>query len=54
MSEIKRFTFRLPEDIFKNIEEIAKHNHRSVNAEIIVAIEQYLKTNQDTHTEKKE
>lgn len=44
MDNIKRFTFRLPTELFNQVEDIAKSNHRSVNAEVIVAIEQYLKS----------
>lgn len=42
--EIKRFTFRIPTETFNKITEVAETNHRSVNAEIIVAIESYLDT----------
>ena len=38
----KRFTFRLPADLFEKIQEIAKLNHRSVNSEVIIAIKKYL------------
>lgn len=48
--EIRRFTFRLPLELFKNIEQIAKENHRSVNSEIIIAIEDYLKKCQNDNT----
>ena len=44
MSDIKRFTFRLPNDLFDRINSVANDNHRSVNAEIIVAIEKYLQS----------
>lgn len=44
MEEIKRFTFRIPTELFNRITKIADTNHRSVNAEIIVAIESYLDT----------
>lgn len=44
MPELKRFTFRLPSELFDRIEQIAKSNYRSVNAEVIVAIEHYLKS----------
>lgn len=46
-NEIKRFTFRIPNELFDKIEAVANDNHRSVNAEIIVAIEHYL----DSHSE---
>ena len=44
MEDIKRFTFRIPTELFNKITKIADINHRSVNAEIIVAIENYLDT----------
>ena len=44
MSEQKRFTFRIPTDLFDKIDHLATQNHRSTNSEIIIAIEQYLKT----------
>lgn len=51
MSEdIRRFTFRLPLDLFQEVEKISKTNHRSVNSEIIIAIEDYLQKFQDVHT----
>lgn len=42
MQETKRFTFRIPSDLFDKIEEIAKINHRSVNAQIITILEDYI------------
>lgn len=42
MNDIKRFTFRIPTELFDKVEAVAKNNHRSVNAEVIVAIESYL------------
>lgn len=45
--EIRRFTFRIPNDTFSEIENIAKVNRRSVNSEIIIAIETYIKAYQD-------
>lgn len=44
MKDIKRFTFRISSELFDRITKIADINHRSVNAEIIVAIEKYLDT----------
>lgn len=44
MDNVKRFTFRLPTELFDKVEAVAKENHRSVNAEVIVAIEQYLQS----------
>lgn len=40
----KRFTFRLPADLFDRINEVAKNNHRSANNEIIISIKKYLET----------
>ena len=40
---MKRFTFRISSDLFDQVEEIAKGNHRSVNSEIILAVEKYVK-----------
>lgn len=40
---MKRFTFRISSDLFEQVEKIAKKNHRSVNSEIILAVEQYVK-----------
>lgn len=42
--DIKRFTFRVPSALFDQMDRIAQNNHRSVNAEIIIAIEQYIKS----------
>lgn len=41
---MKRFTFRISSDLFDQVEKIAKKNHRSVNSEIILAVEKYVKT----------
>lgn len=46
-TKLKRFTFRVPEEIYTQIEEIAKSNFRSVNAEIIVAIEKYISSQRE-------
>lgn len=40
---MKRFTFRISSNLFNQVEKIAKENHRSVNSEIIFAVEQYIK-----------
>lgn len=48
MSEdVRRFTFRLPLPLFEKVEKIAQANRRSVNSEIIIAIEEYLRNFQD-------
>lgn len=38
-------TFRFPLSLKSGLKELANRNHRSVNQEIIVAIEQWLKHN---------
>lgn len=54
MPEIKRFTFRIPSDIYEEIESIAKENRRSVTAEIIVAIEDYVKAKKSVSSKPEE
>ena len=43
----KRFTFRIDEDLYNKIQEIADKEHRSVTAQIIVIVESYLKSLED-------
>ena len=47
----KRFTFRIDEDLYNKIQEIADKEHRSVTAQIIVILEDYLKSHQDVSKE---
>ena len=47
----KRFTFRIDEDLYNKIQEIADKEHRSVTAQIIVIVEDYLKSHQDVSEE---
>ncbi|WP_337616959.1 Arc family DNA-binding protein [Acidaminococcus timonensis] len=49
--DVRRFTFRLPVETFESVEKIAKANHRSVNSEIIIAIEEYLQKFQTEDSE---
>lgn len=50
VDNIRRFTFRIPLETFESIDQIAKSNHRSVNSEIIIAIEEYLQKFQDENS----
>ncbi|MBU2703187.1 hypothetical protein Ga0466249_004323 [Sporomusaceae bacterium BoRhaA] len=40
-----RMTFRIPPDIYKKIVESAKKNRRSINNEMVVALEQFIEKN---------
>ncbi|WP_082378560.1 Arc family DNA-binding protein [Propionispora sp. 2/2-37] len=44
-----RMTFRIPADIYKQISESAKKNRRSLNNEMVIALEEFLK---NTKTDK--
>lgn len=46
--EEKRFTLRMPTELFDKLKVIADDNYRAVSKEIIIAIEEYLKKNQDS------
>lgn len=37
----KNFPLRLPPDIYKNVQEVARRQHRSVNSLIVAVMEQY-------------
>lgn len=39
----KRFTLRMPADLFERIKVVAEQNHRPAAREIVVAIEDYVK-----------
>lgn len=41
---IKKFALRLTQQLYKQLKEIAEQNKRSVNSEIIVALETYVKS----------
>ncbi|MCI5836262.1 MAG: Arc family DNA-binding protein [Veillonellaceae bacterium] len=45
-NELRRFTFRLPLPLYDQINAIATGNRRSLNSEIIIAIENYIKAHQ--------
>ena len=45
--KIKRFTFRIDDDLFNQVSKLANKNHRSVNSEIIAIIEEFFKINSD-------
>lgn len=48
MSDQKRFTLRMDSDLFKQIEERASENKRSIAKEIEFLLEQYIKENKDS------
>lgn len=48
----KRFTLRMPSELFEQIRVIAEHNHRATAREIVVAIEEYVR--QHTSTDNQE
>ena len=39
----KRFTLRMPSELFEQIRVIAEQNHRATAREIVVAIEEYVR-----------
>jgi hypothetical protein len=41
--ETKPFTVRFPDSLLQQIRESAKQNNRSVNGEIVTAIEEHIK-----------
>ena len=48
---MKTTNLRIPDELHKALKESAKRNHRSMNSEILQAIELYLEPN-DTATRK--
>lgn len=54
MPEIKRLTFRMPINLYAKIDKLAKIEHRSLNSEIILAIEEYCKAHLPECSEQKE
>ncbi len=46
-----RITFRLSQELFDKVKESAKKNHRSANAEMVVAIEEFLKCHETASSE---
>jgi hypothetical protein len=43
MKTDKTFSIRLPEDVLKEMRELANEHTRSVNSEILVALREYIK-----------
>ena len=43
METHKTFSVRLPEDVIKEMRELAKEHTRSVNGEVLVALREYIK-----------
>jgi predicted HicB family RNase H-like nuclease len=43
---IKTLIVRFPTHLLEQMREVAKHNNRSLNGEIITAIEEYVKKQQ--------
>ncbi len=41
---IKKFVLRLSEQLYNQIKKIAEQNKRSVNSEIIIALENHVKS----------
>ena len=39
---IKRFTLRMPEELFDELKEVADYNFRPISKEILVAVREYL------------
>lgn len=44
---IKRFTFRIPASLYDKVEQLAKNNYRSINAEVVKAVEEYVKKHEN-------
>ncbi len=42
-----RMTFRIPSDIYEKIVESAKKNRRSINNEMVVALEKFIEINKN-------
>ena len=47
-----RITFRMSQELFDKIKESAQKHHRSANAEMIVAIEEFLKSQENISSDK--
>jgi predicted transcriptional regulator len=45
-NDMKALTIRLPEHLLQQMREAAKQNNRSLNGEVLTAIEEYLKRQQ--------
>jgi hypothetical protein len=44
--DMKALTLRFPAHILEQLKEIAKRNNRSLNGEILTAMEEHIKRNQ--------
>lgn len=44
--DIKSLTLRFPAHVLDQLKEIARRNNRSLNGEILTAMEEYIKRNQ--------
>jgi hypothetical protein len=44
--EIKALTLRFPTRVLEQLKEIAKRNNRSLNGEILTAMEEHIRRNQ--------
>jgi predicted HicB family RNase H-like nuclease len=44
--DIKTLTVRFPAHLLEQIREVAKQNNRSLNGEVLTAIEEHIKRNQ--------
>lgn len=51
MSDRVKFTLRAPRELLDKIQAVADKNYRSLNSEIIVILEEYLKSHQDVSEE---
>lgn len=51
MQDRVKFTFRVSKELLDSIQEIADKNHRSINSEITVILEDFLKSHQDVSEE---
>ncbi len=51
MQDRVKFTFRVSKELLDSIQEIADKNHRSINSEITVILEDFLKSHQDVSKE---
>jgi hypothetical protein len=45
-NEIKALTLRFPTRVLEQLKEIAKRNNRSLNGEILTAMEEHIRRNQ--------
>jgi len=43
-TDVKPFTVRFPSDLLERMREAAKQNNRSLNGEILTAMDEHIKT----------